>query len=150
MRWGEITIDKIQEKKITKRAAIKEHMSVHWRTQCHIKWPSGSRRFLHPAKLQDSLQLTLTINPWVHIDLPGKLYIGHCILQPTTDFFVYRIVALGLFKLNIKARHEIPEFLNAKTLIDTSYIDWSWNIFFLYKFYSMLIEQLINIKKVIP
>ena len=35
------------------------------------------------------------------------------ILQPATDFFEYRIVFLQFFKLTIKARHEIGEFLYA-------------------------------------
>ena len=41
-----------------------------------------------------------------------------------TDFFAYRTVVLGLFKLNIKARYEIREFLNATFFIDTSYRIW--------------------------
>ena len=41
-----------------------------------------------------------------------------CIWQPATH--AYRIVLYKLFKLNIKARCKIPEFLN-KPLIDTSY-----------------------------
>ena len=35
------------------------------------------------------------------------------ISPPATDFLEYRTVVLGFFNLNIKARHEIREFLNA-------------------------------------
>ena len=46
------------------------------------------------------------------------------ISPPATNFFAYRTVVLGFFNLNIKARHEIREFLNAnlqgRALIDTS------------------------------
>ena len=34
------------------------------------------------------------------------------IMPPATDFLEYRTVVLGFFNLNIKARQEIPEFLN--------------------------------------
>ena len=40
-------------------------------------------------------------------------HIFHGISPPATNFFAYRTVILGLFKLNIKARHEVREFLNA-------------------------------------
>ena len=48
---------------------------------------------------------------------------AHRISPPATDFFAYRTVVVGFFKLNIKARHEIREFgiLERKPLIDTSY-----------------------------
>ena len=53
--------------------------------------------------------------------------------------------------MNIKARHEIPEFLNANLwsihLIAFD-IDWSWNNFTAHKFCSMLIEQLIDLENV--
>ena len=60
-----------------------------------------------------------------------------CISQPATNFFACRTVVIGLFKLNIKARHEIPEFLNANLWLIhliTFNIDWSWNIFTLHNF----------------
>ena len=45
------------------------------------------------------------------------------ISPPATDFLAYRTVVFGFFNLNIKARHEIREFLNLerKPLVDTSY-----------------------------
>ena len=59
----------------------------------------------------------------------------------------------SIIRLNIKARQDIPEFLTAHIY---QYIlshwtmdkDWSWNIFSLHNFFSMLIEQLINLKEV--
>ena len=79
------------------------------------------------------------------------------ISPPATDFFAYRAVVLGLFKLNIKARHEIPEFLNAKlsssqTLINTFYrIQHRLELKYFNIFCSMQIEQLdelIDLEKV--
>ena len=83
-------------------------------------------------KLPNSLQLSLTTKTLVSIDCWKKRYMTRRISPPATDFFAYRTVVLGFFKLNIKARHEIPEFLNANLwsihLIAFD-IDWSWNIF---------------------
>ena len=47
------------------------------------------------------------------------------------SFFAFRIVILELLRLNTKARHKIPEFLNANhwsTHFIAFNIDWSWNI----------------------
>ena len=73
-----------------------------------------------------------------------------CISPPATDFLGYRTVILRFFNLNIKARHEIQEFLNANLSLihlNAFNIDWSWNIFTSHSFCSMLIEQL-NLEKV--
>ena len=73
------------------------------------------------------------------------------ISPPATNFFAYKTVVLGLFKLNVKARHSIQEYLNTNlwlihfTQFD---IDWSWNIITLHNFCSMLIKQLIDLRKV--
>ena len=48
--------------------------------------------------------------------------------QCNDGFPAYRIVVLGLFKLNIKARHEIPEFMNANL--------WSIHLFFLHTVFA--------------
>ena len=80
-----------------------------------------------------------------------KRYMTCCISQPADDLFAYSIVVLGLFKLNIKARHEIPEFLDAKPLIDKSYcIQHRLELknFTSHKFCSILIEQLDDLEKV--
>ena len=72
--------------------------------------------------------------------------------------FCCRIVVLGLLRLNIKARHNLPEFLmqffdeasyhNGDRFSIAFYVDWSLNIFILLKFCSMIIEQFIDLKKV--
>ena len=51
------------------------------------------------------------INPYHGFEITGMWLVVFRHLQPI--FFAYRTVVLRLFKLNIKARHEIPEFLNA-------------------------------------
>ena len=56
-------------------------------------------------------------------------------------FFAFRIVVLRLLMLNIKARSNLPEFLTAN-LSSIIYF------FTLHKFCSMLIKQLINLRKV--
>ena len=79
-----------------------------------------------------------------------KQYITCCIFSATP---ACRIVVLGLFKLNIKARHEITVFLNINIwsihfiAFDLDWTHWSWNIFTLLNFCSMLIKQLIDFKK---
>ena len=49
---------------------------MHWRAQCHVKWPKGSRRFQNPAGIEPksphSLQLTSTTQPLVHVNFPKK------------------------------------------------------------------------------
>ena len=85
------------------------------------------------------------------ISIAGKKrYMTRCIKPPATYYFAHRTVVLAFFKLNIKARHKIREFLNANLwsihLIAFD-IDWSWNIFTLHNFCSMLIEQLIVLEK---
>ena len=55
------------------------------------------------------------------------------------------------WKLNIKARRVIREFLNANLWLMHLFafdIDWSWNIFTSHNFCSVLIEQLINLEQV--
>ena len=80
-----------------------------------------------------------------------KRYMTRRISPPATNFLAYRSVVLRFFKLNIKARHQIREFLNANLrsihLIAFD-IDWSWNIFTSHNFCSMFIEQLIDLEKV--
>ena len=51
-------------KKYRECSMIKLHVSVHWRAQCHAKWPTGLRggtKFQHPAAIKpilpDSLRL---------------------------------------------------------------------------------------------
>ena len=65
----------------------------------------------------------------------------------------YKTIVLGfkLFKLNIRARHEIQEFLSVNLTsihLITFNIDWSCNVFTLHNFCSMLIVQLIDLEKV--
>ena len=51
---------------------------MHWLAQClePAKWPKGSKEFQHPPriepKLPDSLEITLTTEPWVCINLLKK------------------------------------------------------------------------------
>ena len=64
----------------------------------------------------DSLQPVLTTKPLVHINSLNKKYILLVIFRHLQlIFLMFRIVVLGFFNLNIKARHEIMirEFLNA-------------------------------------
>ena len=141
---------------------------MHCLAQCHAKNGQGmaamadSRVFQHSmplirnwtqvAKLTAKLTATHLNQSHLFISISQKKqYMSRCISPHATNFFAYRTVVLGFFKLNIKARHEIREFLNANLwsihLIAFD-IDWSWNFFTLHNFYSMLIEQLIDLEKV--
>ena len=101
--------------------------TVHSQAQCQAKWQRRCRAFQHSCGIEpmspNSLQLTSTTKPLVctNFRVLEKQYMTRCISPPATNFFPYRIVVLGSFKLNIKAGHEVREFLNAKPLIDTSY-----------------------------
>ena len=128
---------------------------MHWRTQCNANWPRRCWEFQHSSGLEpmspNSLRLTFTTMPLVRINCWKNRYMTRRIVPPATDFFAYRTVVLWLFKLNIKARHEEREFLNANLwsihLIAFN-IDWNCNFFTLHNFFSMLIEQLIDLEKV--
>ena len=77
-----------------------------------------------------------------------------CCFPTCNQFFCKQDCRSGWFKLKIKAslaRHQKPRILEHKPLIYTSYhiqIDWSWNIFTLHNFCSLLIKQLIDLEKV--
>ena len=81
----------------------------------------------------------------------GKNGILLKVFRNLQQLFACRIVVLRLLRLNIKARHEISEFLNANLwsiCLIAFNIDWSWNIFTSHNFCSLLIEQLIDLEKV--
>ena len=139
---------------------------MHWLAQCHAKWPRAASSFstlweivrIEP-KLPGLLETAWTTEPWVCMKLyPSSKKTGYdsSYLATWNLFFACRImiVVFRLLRLNIKARHNIPEFLNTNLwlmhlnndLIAFN-IDWSWNIFTLHNFCSMLIEQLINLEK---
>ena len=62
-----------------------------------------------------------------------------------------RIVIFGLIKPDIEARQDIPEFFTANlwsTHVIALEIDRSWNIFFSHNFCSMLMEKVIDLRKV--
>ena len=76
---------------------------------------------------------TLCYSPWFVSITRKKRYMTRRISPPAIDFFAHRTVVLGLFKLNIKARHDIPELLNANLwsihlIIDASYHQYILNI----------------------
>ena len=98
-----------------------------------------------------AIALTTASEPTFDINPAKKTvhYSSH--LATLNRFFACRIVDLRLLKLNIKARHNILEFLTTNLLlihVIALDIDWSWNIFTLHDFCSMLIEQRINLRKV--
>ena len=109
-------LTKYKKRNIIESSNIKARVSVHWRAQCHAKWPRGSREFQHHAEIEpkspDSLQLTLTSKPGSSqsIETNGIWLVVFRNLQP---IFCKQDCRSGWFKLKIKARHQIPEFLNA-------------------------------------
>ena len=132
-------------------------VSVNWRAQCHAKWPRHCREFQHSSRIEpkspDSLQFTLTTKPLVHINCWKKTVHDSLYFATCNQFFANRTVKRWSFKLNINARHEILEFLSSNhwlICLIAFNINWSWNNFTLHNFAqsSMLIEQLINLKKV--
>ena len=109
-------------KKIIESPAMeKARVSVHWRAQCHAKWPRGATALQHSSgfepKSPDLLWLTLTTKPLVRINYSKKLYMTRRIFATCKllQLMLSRtgLSYFGIFKLNIKARNEIREFLNA-------------------------------------
>ena len=111
---------------------IKARESVHWRAQCHAKWPRGSREFQHSSGIEPKANHFAGLSE-THLNhsaiglyqLPEKNSTGpttgliiFCQLHWTVIlgwFKLYRTVILGWFKLNIKARvarHEIQRKCN--------------------------------------
>ena len=76
--------------------------------QQKVSAPSG----IEPEQ-PDSLQLTLITKPWVRVSLQENILYNLTCLATGNRFFECRTVVLRLLRLNIKARHENPEFLNA-------------------------------------
>ena len=123
---------------------------MHWRAQCQAKWQSGKFSTNHesnpcrPSLCNQSKPLS---HRFVSVAWKKQyMTLSRRISPPATE-----PVILCLFKLNIKARHKIRELLNANLWsihFIAFYIDWSWNIFTLHNFCSMLIEQLIDLEKV--
>ena len=144
-----------RKKIIIDSAAIwKVHVSVHWRAQCHAKWPRGCRAPCENQTWAAQHPATRLNQPWVLVSLEKKtVYYLKCFATrgDLQQLFACRIVVLRLLRLNIKARHEISEFLNANLwsirLIAFN-IDWSWNIFTSHNFCLLLIEQLIDLEKI--
>ena len=81
------------------RSNTKSRVSVHWRAQCHQKWPRGGREFEHPAGIEpkslDLLPLTLTTEPYICIDLSKKSVYDLLYLTTWNRFSACRIVVLG-------------------------------------------------------
>ena len=103
----------------------------------------------------NSLRLTLTTKTFVRIKIWKKWYVSSyfatcnlffCVQDWRTRIFQFEYQGQIRFSSN-----EIREFLNANLwsiYLIAFDIDWSWNIFTLHNFCSMLIEQLINLEKV--
>ena len=71
--------------------------------------------------------------------------------QPWTNFFACWIFIFGLLKpeVNYIVHRRYTRILDSKPLITiTLNIEWSWNIFSLHIFSSMLLKQVINLRKV--
>ena len=118
------------------------YMAERWQK----KWQRGSTEFQKLARivprLPISLQLALNPEKWVCINLQKHIVYYSSHLATLNIVFGCRIAVLWLLKLNIKARHYIPESVTAslQPVIDTRYhegyrleftkdIDWRWNIF---------------------
>ena len=133
----------------SERSKIKARVSVHWLAQCHSPMGLQSKSAMGLQSVSALIgnrthlaQLKAThLNHWAIGSFQStekKRYMTSLtcrISPPATNIFAFRTVVLGLFKLNIEARHEIPEFLNANLWlmhfipfdIDWTH-HWRWNI----------------------
>ena len=106
------------------------------------------------AQVSRLITLALTTKPCVHIYLMKKLYISRHISQPWTDFCkdYYSLIVQVEYQGQTKYTRILVNLLSkhifsccAITWIDK---EWSWNFFSLHIFCSMLIKQLIGLRKV--
>ena len=101
----------------------------------------------------DSLLLALTTQPLVFISNRKQTVHDSSYFTTCNQFFcvLWQDCHARILNLNIKARHDIREFLKANLwsihLIAFD-IDWSWNTFTLHNICSKLIEQLIDLENV--
>ena len=134
-----------REREITEISNIKENVSVQWQAQCHSKWQWHSvsatcKTQTHVARSTDSPSSVIITEPYCdrfESFRRKKTVYNFSYLPFWNWFFECRIVVLRLLRLNIKARKDIPEFLNANLssihLIAFD-IDLSWNIFYITQF----------------
>ena len=129
-------------RRIKHRKQYKVRVSVHWRAQCHAKWPRGGRDFHYPAGIRPtssvSLLLALTTKPQVRIDLPKQngiwIVISHNVEQLEQNFCVQDLhIWVATVEDRSQKVHQTATWnLKSKHLI-SFYIDWTyhgnWDIF---------------------
>ena len=128
-------------------------MSVHWRAHCHAKWPRGGKEFQHPQRIEpmspDSLEIALTTEPWVHIDLLWKkVHDSRYLATWNQPLLCMQDCCSRISLVEYQGQTSYIRILQCKPLIDTSFGSTLIGILPLHRFCSMLIEQLINLKKV--
>ena len=97
---------------------------MHWRTQCHTKWPSVQHSSGIEPKLPYSLLLTFTTNlalsHWFISIARKKLYMTLQISSPATDFFA-QDCRTWIFHNEYQGRTGKTRILKRKPSINTSH-----------------------------
>ena len=105
---------------------IKAHASVHWRAHCHAKWPRGGKEFQHPQRIEpmspDSLEIALTTEPWVHIDLLWKkVHDSRYLATWNQPLLCMQDCCSRIALVEYQGQTWYSSILQCKPLIDTSY-----------------------------
>ena len=130
---------------------------MHWWAQCHAKWPTRGRAFMHSSRIepksQNSLRLTLTTKALVRIIYSKNSVYDSSYFATFNRFFCVQDCRSRIVQVEYQGQTRNSRILERKPLINASLhliafnIDWSWNIFFSHNFCSMLIEQLIDLER---
>ena len=113
---------------------------MHWWAQCHAKWPTRGRAFMHSSRIepksQNSLRLTLTTKALVRIIYSKNSVYDSSYFATFNRFFCVQDCRSRIVQVEYQGQTRNTRILERKPWIDTPYrirqrinIDWSWNIF---------------------
>ena len=99
---------------------------MHWRAQCHAKWPRRCRRIEHHAGLEpispDHLRPALTTQPLVHVNCPKKtVYGASYYLNCFALLFWLQNCRSQIAQVEYQGQASNSRILERKPMIDTSY-----------------------------
>ena len=124
-------------------------MSVHWRAHCHAKWPRGGKEFQHPPRIESMSPNSL--NHWAmssYWSPKKRVHDSRYLATWNQPLLCMQDCCSRISLVEYQGQTSYIRILQCKPLIDTSFGSTLIGILPLHRFCSMLIEQLINLKKV--
>ena len=121
----EIATNEIQERKKYRERSNIKWVSVHWRAQCHTKWPRGCKEFQHPRESNPSRPTHWKL-PWplsheFEMISQKKRYMTRRISQPGTSFLHAGLSFSECSGLIYQGQTRNTRILERRPLINTSY-----------------------------